>query len=289
MLSKQYIQKCSLVALLLTCYLFSAFALKEYMKNKPFVEKLGYIPSVGSMKVMVAEHKRFLSASLMMKVQIYFGSLIEKSPNKLQVPADYPAMSRTIDAALKLDPYNMDCYYFAQAILAWDVGKADLANIFLENGMKYRDWDWQLPYFAGFNYAYFLHDYDRAAYYYQRAARLSGQAMFMTLAGRYMYDAGRTEMAIAYLNSMIRSTNNQAVKNTLTVRRNAFVEVRRVEVAANNYKQVKGILPKSIEDLLHTGFIQERPQDPYGGVFFIDSNGKVKSTSGFAFAPGSQR
>src|SRR6266511_2146157 len=109
------------------------------MKNKPFVEKLGYMPSVATMRVLGVDHKQFLSASLMLKVLVYFGSLIDKAENQLQIPADYPAMSRTIDAALKLDPYNMDGYYFAQAILAWDVGKVNLANTFLEYGMKYRD------------------------------------------------------------------------------------------------------------------------------------------------------
>jgi tetratricopeptide (TPR) repeat protein len=262
----------------------AVFTLADYMRTKPFVEKLGYIPSVKSVKVMAADHKQFVSASLMLKVLIYFGSLVDKADNQMQIPADYPAMSRTIDAALKLDPYNMDGYYFAQAILAWDVGKADLANGFMENGMKYRTWDWQLPYFAGFNYAYFLKDYANAARLYRRAAELSGNEMFMNLAGRYMQRSGNTEMAIAYLSMMMKNARHDALKKSLVVRRAAFLEVLKIEKARDAFFQRHGRFPVSLDDLVHGGFLYKIPKDPYGGKFIIQNNGSISSTSGFAFA-----
>lgn len=269
---------------LVVCYVLVVFHLAEYMRTKPFVEKLGYIPSVNTMKIMATDHKQFLGASLILKVQIYFGGLINKADNELQIPADYPAMSRTIDAALKLDPYNMDGYYFAQAILAWDVGKADLANRLLEYGMKYRTWEWQLPYFAGFNYAYFLKDYKNAAKHYRRAAELSGNAMLMNLAGRYMQRSGRTEMAVAYLNMMAKKANQDAIRKSLITRRNAFLGVLEIEKARDAYVQHYGKIPASLNDLVHVGYLREIPKDPYGGKFYMQNDGSVSSTSGFAFA-----
>ncbi len=61
----------------------------------------------------------------------------------------------------------MDAYYFAQAVLVWDVGQVRLANELLEYGMRYRTWDYLLPFFAGFNYSYFLKDNEKAAQYYR--------------------------------------------------------------------------------------------------------------------------
>ena len=265
-------------------YILVVFVLADYMRTKPFVEKLGYIPSVNTMKVLAADHKQFFGAALIMKVLIYFGALLEHSQNNLLMPADYPAMSRTIDAALKLDPYNMDGYYFAQGILAWDVGKAELANKLLESGMKYRTWDWQLPYFAGFNYAFFLKDYGNAARHYQRAAELSGNAMFMNLAGRYMQRSGNTEMAVAYLGMMAKGAHQDSLRRTLLIRRTAFLEVLMIEKARDAFSQRYGRLPGSLDDLAHGGFLQKIPQDPYGGKFFIQNDGSISSTSGFAFA-----
>ena len=258
----------------------------DYMRSKPFVEKLGYIPSVNTMRVLSADHKEILSATLITKVLIYFGGLIEKADNKLRIPADYPAMSRTIDAALKLDPYNMDGYYFAQGILAWDVGKAELANSFLERGMKYRTWDWQLPYFAGFNYAFFLKDYESAARLYRRAAELSGNGMFMNLAGRYMQRSGNTRMAIAYLGMMAKNARQESLKKMLLTRRAAFIEVLKIEEARDDFVQRNEKLPGSLDDLVSSGFLHKIPRDPYGGKFFILNDGSIGSTSGFAFAVG---
>ena len=275
-----------ILPVLATAYIVVVFALSDYMRGKPFVEKLGYIPSVNAMKVIAADHKQFMSATLMLKVLIYFGGMIEKADNQLQIPADYPAMSRTIDAALKLDPYNMDGYYFAQGILAWDVGKAELANSFLEYGMKYRTWDWQLPYFAGFNYAFFLKDYGKAASQYRRAAELSGNEMFMNLAGRYMQRSGNTEMAIAYLGMMAKNTRQESVRKSLLTRRNAFLELLKIEKARNEFVQRKGKDPGSLNDLINAGFLNKVPTDPYGGKFFLKSDGSVSSTSGFAHPAG---
>src|SRR5690242_9398050 len=111
------------------------------------------------MQVVSADQKQVVGEGLTLDVLIYFGGLVEKQRlGKLDVPADYPAMSRLLHAAVKLDPYNMDPYYFAQAILVWDVNQVKLANNLLDYGMKYRSWDWYLPFFAGFNNAYFLKD-----------------------------------------------------------------------------------------------------------------------------------
>ena len=275
-----------ILPLLSLCYIPVVFVMADYMRSKPFVEKLGYIPSVNTMRVLSADHKEILSAAIITKVLIYFGGLMEKADNSLRIPADYPAMSRTIDAALKLDPYNMDGYYFAQGILAWDVGKAELANSFLKRGMKYRTWDWQLPYFAGFNYAFFLKDYGNAARLYRRAAELSGNGMFMSLAGRYMQRSGNTRMAIAYLGMMARNARQESLKKMLLTRRAAFIEVLKIEEARDGFVQRNGKLPGSLDDLVSGGFLRIRPQDPYGGKFFIRNDGGIGSTSGFAFAVG---
>jgi tetratricopeptide (TPR) repeat protein len=107
-----------------------------------------------------------------------------------------------IHGAVQLDPYNMDAYYFGQAILVWDVGKVELANELLDYGMRFRTWDWYLPFFAGFNQAYFLKDYTKAARYYDRAGELSGSDLFKNLAGRYLQESGKTDLALAYLSAM---------------------------------------------------------------------------------------
>src|SRR5665647_626755 len=196
-----------------------------YLKNKPFVEKLGYVPSVTALKSVAADHKELVAASLVLKVLMYFGGLVEKAENQVAVPPDYISMSRLLHGAVKLDPYNMDAYYFAQGFLTWDVKQYKLANDLLDYGMKYRTWDWYLPFFAGFNSAYFLHDYKKAADYYKRAGELSGSDLHKSLAGRYLQESGQTDLAIVYLSAMAKGERNPAMKKTYLFRLNAFKAV----------------------------------------------------------------
>ncbi len=272
----------ALVCLLLYGILIIPFT--TYLHNKPFVEKLGYVPSVTALRIVAADHKELTAASLVLKVLMYFGGLIEKSENQFTVPPDYMSMSRLLHGAVKLDPYNMDAYYFAQGFLTWDVKQFKLANDLLDYGMKYRSWDWQLPFFAGFNSAFFLKDYTAAARYYQRAGELSGPDLSKLLAGRYMQESGQTELAISYLSAMVKGEHNPALKKSCQLRLTAFRETRRIEVARDRFRELRGVMPSTVDQLVSGGLLSPPPRDPYGGQFYLEADGKVATTSKYAIA-----
>lgn len=277
-----------MLALCIVGYLVIMTPFTGYLRDKPIVEKLGYVPSVAAIKAISADQKELMGSMLVMKVLMYFGGLVDKQKNQLPIPFDYPAMSRLIHGSVQLDPYNMDAYYFAQAILAWDVGKIDIANSLLEYGMRYRTWDWYLPYFAGFNHAYFLKNYEKAAHYYERAGELSGSDLFKSLAGRYMQESGRTDLALAYLSAMETGEKNPAIKKAFRTRISAFRQVRRVEVARDRYREKSGVLPDTIETLVKEEYLASPPVDPYGGRFYLEPDGRVATTSKFAFGSSKQ-
>lgn len=270
----------------LTMYIGIIGFFTRAMGEKPYVEKLGLVASPKVLEILFGDYKEVLSASILSKVIVYYGSLTGglDEPGKIIYAADYPAMSRTVHAALRLDPYNMDGYYFGQAILAWDARQYQLASDLLEYGMQHRTWDWQLPFFAGFNYAYFLGDKEKAAQMYMRAGELSGSALFNKLAGRYLQESGQTQMAIDYLQTMLKGAHNPAVKKSLQVRIEAFQAVLLIEQARDRYKSVKGRAPGAIEELVADGFLDTLPPDPYGGRFYFDKNQQVHTTSKFAFS-----
>lgn len=268
----------------IACYAALIIPFTGYMRNKPFAEKLGHLPKAEFMQLVSADQKQIVGEALILDVLMYFGGLAAKEPAQLQIPPDYQAMSRLLHASVKLDPYNMDAYYFAQSILVWDVKQIKIANDLLEYGMKYRNWDWYLPFFAGFNYGYFLKDYQQAAKYYMQAGELSGNSLFVNLAGRYLNEAGQNDLAITYLSTMAKGAKNQAIKKTLTTRLEALKAVRSIEIARDACRRATGRLPASVEALVQSGYLRELPKDPYGGRFYLESDGKVRTTSNFAFA-----
>ena len=267
----------------LIIYMVLIIPFTSYLKNKPFVEKLGYVPAVSVLKSVALDQKELVAASFVLKVMMYFGGLVEKAENQFSVPPDYKSMSRLLHGAVKLDPYNMDAYYFAQSFLTWDVQQYKLANDLLDYGMKYRTWDWYLPFFAGFNSSYFLHDYMKAADYYKVAGDLSGNNLFKGLAGRYMQESGQTDLALAYLSAMAKGEKNPALKKTYLTRLTAFKEVKRIEIARDRFRESRGTKPVSLEQLITAGFFLPLPVDPYGGRFYLEPSGKVSTTSKFAF------
>ncbi len=261
--------------------------LARKMNERPVALKLGFVPEPIVLEGVSADQRQLVAAGLLTKVLIYFGSTVEQSMlHHVRVPVDHQGMNAMIRGALKLDPYNIDGYYFAQAVLVWDQNRPAEANELLEYGMGYRDWDFYLPLFAGFNSAYFLKDYDKAARFYRRAAELSGADLFKRLAGRYLHEAGQTEHAIAYLQAMVRNERNEAVRETLATRLKALQEVRKVEMASDRFKGKYGHLPESIAQLLTAGELEALPVDPYGGKFYFEEGGKVQTTSRFSFAAG---
>lgn len=257
----------------------------SYMARKPIEEKLGFVPSIKLIKPLSADQKELAAASLVIKVLIYFGGVVGQLPDRVVAqPPDLQGMSRLLHGAVQLDPYNMDAYYFAQGFLTWDAKQFKVANDLLDYGMKYRTWDWYLPYFAGFNNAFFLKDYAKAAELYKRAAELSGEPLYKNLAGRYLQESGQTELAIAYLSALLKGETNPSLKKTYQVRLAAFREARRVELARDLYKRQHGSLPASIGQLQQSGLLTSPPVDPYGGSFYLEPDGKVATTSKYAFA-----
>ena len=264
-----------ILSLLLLTYALVVIPFATHLRERPVVIKLGYLPSAKVMRAVAPEFVPLLAQFAVVRVMIYYGSLFEEHPGLIERPPEAFNMFKTIERAVQLDPYNMDAYYFAQATFTWELGRAGDVNQLLKHGMKYRSWDWQLPYYAGFNAAYFLHDYNTAAEFMKKAAELSGQPFFSRLAARYFSDAGQTEMAILYLEAMIRGAKDETIRNLYQQRLEPLLEVGRVEQAMDRFRQERGRLPDGIEELLQSDSLDRPPFDPFGRGFLITPEGRV--------------
>lgn len=270
----------------MTAYLLLIIPFTTHLENRPLQLKVGYVPEAKALSFITADQRYLVADWMVLKVLFYFGSLIEKTEGKNPVAfkPDYPGMFRMLQTGLRLEPYNADAYYFAQAAFTWEAGRYAEVNNMLDYGMKYRTWDSQLPFFAGFNAAYFMKDYKKAAEYMKKAAEIANEQQFATLAARYFYEAGETEFGILFIDIMKSSAKDANEKRLYEFRRKALLAVKSVEDATKLYQRELGRPPATIADLLSTGFLASVPQDPYGGKFYLDQEGKVRSTSKLSFA-----
>lgn len=271
-----------LFAICLALLLWSGGALSQAMVERPFAAKLGYTPPPTVLKVASGEHRQTVAELVALKVMLYFGSLVEGWKSQVALPPEYFNMYQTLETALRLDPYNADIYYFTQAIFTWDAGRVREVNRFLDYGIKYRTWDPMLPFFAGFNSAYFLKEYEAAAKYMQRAAEISNNPSMARLASRYYYEAGNPAVAVDFLERMIQSVPSRQEAELYQMRRDALVAVNDLEVALRLFVERFGRNPKNLHELIGIGTLEKIPVDPYGGTFYLDDEGRVRSTSKFA-------
>jgi hypothetical protein len=250
-----------------------------YLAGRPVEVKLGYIPHPQILKLTVCDHGLMVAEVAVVKVLFYFGTLVQQFQENVIVRPEYLNMFRTLETASQLDPYNGDGYYFAQAAFTWEVGRVKEVNALLEEVVWRRTWDPWPAFYLGFNSAYFLKDYPKAARYMQVAAERSGNPLFAKLAARYFYESEQTGLGLVFLEAMIAQAKDKAVKYTYQVRREALLAVAEIEKAATVYRSRHGHGPAGLQVLVAEGLLGTIPADPYGGAFYLDPQGRVRSTS----------
>lgn len=264
------------------CLTVTPFA--RHMNSRPIAIRLGFMPEAKLLKVVAADFKQLLAQQAIVRVLFYFGTVVDPDLRKVNTAPDFFRMFTTIQQAVLLDPYNMDAYYFAEAAYTWELHKIKEVNNLLDYGMKYRTWDPQLPFYAAFNCAYFDKDYVSASKYMKMAAERSGNPLYTNLAARYFHEAGLTEVGIAFVEQMDKTTIDPKIKKLYQLRRDALRAVQQIEKAAQTFRHDFGHLPVEISQLVSRGYLAKIPIDPYGGQFYITTDGHVRSTSNFALA-----
>ena len=241
--------------------------------------KLHRLPPTLALRIFSMGNKELMSALIFYNSEFYFGEKVGFRKETPELKVIYDALNKATD----LDPYNMDCYYFAQGILSWIKPAIPVLNRLLEKGMKHRTWDWYLPFFIAANYYFRLNDPGRAAQYMKEAARLKpNNTLLATLTARMFYQANKTEAGIIYLRSLIKETRNPLFRKRFLKRLKALEAIHYLEQAVKHYERVFGHKPEGIEDLVKKGIIHRIPGDPYGGTFFIGDDGRIHTTSKMA-------
>lgn len=271
-----------IIGLLLLLYSVFLPPFTQFMKQRPVEVKLGYVPHPRVLKLMSADQNLLTAASMITKVLFYYGTLVQKYNENIIIYPEQENMFKTLLTAVQLDPYNMDAYYFAQASFTWGVGRVKEVNKLLERGALFRKWDPSLPFYIGFNNAYFLKKYTLAAEYMKKAAEISGNPMYTNLAARYFYESAQTAFGLAFLEAMIKSAHDDTVRQSYKIRYDSLLAVHQIETAIVHYRKKHGSDPKRIEDMIEDGFLEKSPADPYGGTFYLDEQGKVRTTSKLA-------
>jgi hypothetical protein len=233
-------------------------------------------------RILAFGYKGLLSDFQFLKLTTFLGErFLEREP---MTEEDWRYFKSGVESVTDLDPYFLDPYFLAEGFLTWEAGQFKEANRLLEKGVQHRVWDWRLPYFVGFNYFYFLQDYEKGAEYVMQASRVPGAPEYLpTLGARLAYYGGKTATGILFLKGMLANSASPTMRRTLQLRLLALERAAHIEEVVYKFEKEHGRLPQSNE-LVSMGYLEELPKDPYGGQWVIMKNGRVFSTSRFAEA-----
>lgn len=269
-----------LILLLFPVHVSIISKVTEAKKLLPKGEDTSYVLPSPILKIMALEFDGLASDYTFLKALVFFGSTLEREERPRLKNWEWRWMYNILKASTDLDPYFLDPYYVAEAQLTWEGNMVRETNTLLEKGSRYRDWDWMLPFYLGFNSFYFLHEDAKASEYLMEASKRPGAIpMLASLATRLAYKGKKTENAIIFLQEMIKRTEDESIRKQYETRLNALKVILFLERAAAVYQKRFKKQPETVDDLIAKNIIKEIPKDPYGGKFYIDKDGSIKTTS----------
>ena len=273
------------------CALLTASALmvNQLSSLKPRIKAKGiYIPPYSYRHLLLlfpGMRHAVADAVFMHMCQLTGGIKFEKVSKEDSFDPEWLKIFKDLRAIHMLEPYFFDPY-FMEAGFVWNVKEKKyfikLINYNLEYGIgKCRNW--MLPFFIGFNYFYFLNDKVKGAHYLHMAEKTQGAPFYLPfLVSRLYVQAGRLDLAIAVTQEQLKRAKGRK-REKLKDRLLALKTIKRLSLAVEAYKSHFGTCPLSLAELVKKGFIQEVPEDPYGGEFYIDKTCKVWTTSNLRY------
>lgn len=150
----------------------------------------------------------------------------------------------------------------------------NIANTIGEDGIKFADPDWRIPFYMATNYYLGLHNKEKALYYYDITSRTPGvPSTTERFAINFSISFGSRDYTKSLWETIRDTTKDKFLKERAQAYIDRLNDLDYLELAAKQYKNVFGVYPKSPSDLVLKKIIPELPQDPFGFNFIFDANG----------------
>lgn len=186
----------------------------------------------------------------------------------------------------RLDPYFTGAYQYGATLLA-AIGNDEAAYALLERGIRARPDRWELPFEMA--KIFILNRREEpgsaaAASYFltMTAERSEHRDYFVRWAHHLLLHHDLFEDARRIWQDVYETTDDRLMRE-LAMRKLQELDLQKLckdlTEAARRYEERLGRRPATIDQLVESGFIAQRPTDPVGGGFLIDDKGVVQSTT----------
>lgn len=273
--NKYYITVLSIITLFIPIFFMQA-KIQKYKGIEQKIDEFMLLPNGEYLKPVVLGYEQFVGDVIWLKV-------IQVLGEETVTPKAYNWVYHALDVVTTLDPKFSYVYQLGGVSLAMLAQQPELSNKLLLKGFKENPDVWQIPFYIGFNYFFYLQDYRLAAEYMAKASELPGHPEYLPkLAARLYVQSGDPDVAIEFLYRMYNESKEEKVRAGISKRiKEVMVErdIRLLEGIVKKYKEAHRVYPATLADLVTNGFIKNVPEEPNGGNYIINPiNGNVYSS-----------
>lgn len=208
-------------------------------------------------------------------------------------PDDYRELYPMLDVTTNLDPRFNIAYRFGAVFLAESypngVGRPDLAIKLLEKGLGGRPDKWEYMQDAGFVNYWYLHDYEGAAAWFNRAAATPGAPWWLkSLAANTIMQGGDRQSSRTMWEAIRQSAEVEWLRRDAErrlVQLRALDQIDALQAAVDLYVAAAGHLPAGWTPVIETERWPGRPVDPTGTPYDLTADGRVRLATSSSLYP----
>jgi tetratricopeptide (TPR) repeat protein len=233
-------------------------------------DELLYFPSGKLLAAAAGEYRLLVADYAWLEVAQYSGSHMGL-PHQEE---NYRWLGNAMDIIGELDPHFISPYVFGAQMLAWDAVHPDDGLALLRKGCESNPMSWELPFQAGFIAYQVMKDYNLAGYYFAIAAQLPGVwSVAPRMAAAAYSKGGDFELTRELWNNVYQNQPNPKVKDLARRQLLALLrqELTAQQAAADSFGVRVGRPPASLDELVARHYLEQIPQEPFGGQYSLRS------------------
>ncbi len=193
-----------------------------------------------------------------------------------QISTDFEKVIELIKATNELDPKFSYPYAFSALVLP-PLGFVDEGIKIAERGITEADPDWRIPYYLATTYHIFRQDRERAAFYFDMAARMQGAPKkIISISARYGTEQTYLEQTKQIWISIFETTDDELIKDRAAAYILHIEIMEMLEKAISMYRYTYGRYPATLDELVKVKILKEIPVSPLGVRYSVDpETGKI--------------
>jgi hypothetical protein len=238
---------------------------------------VGFVPAAQPMRWLSLGHPTLVANANWLRAVQYMGD--PRADRR-----GWEKLKPLVDLVTDLDPRHGYAYQTSANMLA-SAGRVDESNAILEKGARNVPDRYIIPFQRAVNAFLYAADYPEAGRWFERAAATPGAPPRIREYVVAMYVKGDvSEAAIGFLQRIEEEAQDDESRRAVRSQIKRAVLERdalQIETAAEAWHEEFGTQPIVPASLVMDGFLSALPDDPFGGEYYFDKDGRVRSTAFF--------